>query len=710
MNKNIKSIALLGFSALLMLSVVSCAKNKQTIVNDIKDLGAKAQELESYVGGLQTSEQEVQTVIATSNEAVLTQFNNAIQVALNELITANVEDKIADLKAQSTQESSTADSTINDLAKQAALQAQNEYVQTNDLDALEQQIKDLEQQARDAVRSNAVSAVKSQLATCVSQEDSAFASFKDMAASNLKALEDNKGQASGKYISATDRDAVVNYKVDGIVLDALAKLVEADKSAVIDKVKGDFAYLTEELTQRQEEFQATVATRLNARLEDIDAMRANIASCMQNYGTTAQTLSDGIKEIEATSDKEEKKALIEKYDSTYKDAINTFAETRTNLEGLRVDSGNAFLENIVDRVIKDAITDTALDMIKENITTQTQEYLSQAQGVADKNEIASNTASALDVAIVGQIGNIETNLKGRVPALTKALKDLRSYRNNIATRIGIIKDFDDTQMQSLEKGQIVDEFNELHDVEAFKLAKYEVTYNLWYDVYQWGLANGYSFEGKGNQGSAFDTEGIAPTLRGKYQPVTNVLANDAVVWCNAYSEKSGKVPVYTIEGIPVKDSSFSSYDVAVNSSADGYRLPTQAELLYAGAFIPKDKHTVDGKSSYGWTWYNSDCGTHNVATKKAVKTVYKTYEEATKNDEFVGYKVTAKKASGVEFYDLLGNASELATNDTTSVDATAINGSWARTSNGDVYPYTYFHSFMQTVYVPNAEGLRVAQF
>jgi len=99
-------------------------------------------------------------------------------------------------------------------------------------------------------------------------------------------------------------------------------------------------------------------------------------------------------------------------------------------------------------------------------------------------------------------------------------------------------------------------------ISAFYLAIHEVSFSQWQAVYLWAKDNGYTDLPAGNG-------------KGPHHPVHTVNWYDVVKWCNARSEMENLTPCYTVSGAIYRTG--SSNDVVCNWSANGYRLPTEAE-------------------------------------------------------------------------------------------------------------------------------------
>jgi formylglycine-generating enzyme required for sulfatase activity len=141
-------------------------------------------------------------------------------------------------------------------------------------------------------------------------------------------------------------------------------------------------------------------------------------------------------------------------------------------------------------------------------------------------------------------------------------------------------------------------------VSAFYLATNLVTSNLWAGVYAYATSHGYGF----------DLPGAGKAAN---QPVQQVTWYDVVKWNNARSQQVGLAPVYyTDAGLgQIYTNGGNGTAVYANWTANGYRLPTEAEWEKAargglsGERFPWGDTISETQANYdGYTGLSYDLG------------------------------------------------------------------------------------------------------
>jgi formylglycine-generating enzyme required for sulfatase activity len=161
------------------------------------------------------------------------------------------------------------------------------------------------------------------------------------------------------------------------------------------------------------------------------------------------------------------------------------------------------------------------------------------------------------------------------------------------------------------------------EIPPFRLAKYEVSRQLWWEVYQWAISdergeNKYTFTPQNMNNNPLPS--AAPAKADEAKPQLNITWDNTALWLNAFSEMRGLDPVYRSgEDEELVARSGSTITAPSWRTRNGYRLPWNGEWEYAarGGVPSTDEASVwmykyagtnseqEFRSKYGWTYYST---------------------------------------------------------------------------------------------------------
>ena len=261
--------------------------------------------------------------------------------------------------------------------------------------------------------------------------------------------------------------------------------------------------------------------------------------------------------------------------------------------------------------------------------------------------ISSDGGATFNVPVVtlsGAVGLGVTPGTGKVITWNAGADWGKQYSTTMRFKVAADDQFSAIPAGSFQMGDALDGISgapiRTVTVSAFYMGTNLVTKADWDTVRTWGLAHGY-------------TDLSAGAGKAANHPVQTITWYDMVKWCNARSEMEGLTTCYTLSGGAYRTT--NSDAIACNWSANGYRLPTEAEWEKAarGALIGK-------RFPWGDRISQSQANYHGAPTSY-------TYDDGPTGLNSIGSiggigpatsPVGSFAANGYGLYDMAGNVQE----------------------------------------------------